>query len=201
MLGFSPISTTPISASTSLLSERIAEGAQKATLLLGSLIVAGSKDVEGILLSSTSDVWTEIVRALGADWSLAYQISWEKWEEIIAGAFHKDRYDKVVLTPRSGDHGRDVIATRSGVGSVKIITSVKAYSPMREVPYNDVRALIGVMSGELNVSKGIIATTSHFPKNIENEKFIAPFLPTRLELLDGPKLQEWLNKLTMKDVP
>ncbi|WP_370137360.1 hypothetical protein [Bradyrhizobium sp. USDA 313] len=37
----------------------------------------------------------------------------------------------MTLTPRSGDHGRDVIAVRSGVGCIKIIGSVKAYKGMR----------------------------------------------------------------------
>jgi restriction system protein len=72
----------------------------------------------------------------------------EKWEEIIAGAFKRARYDEVILTPRSGDHGRDVIAVKHGVGCVKIIGSVKAYKPGNLVPYDTVRSLIGVMSGE-----------------------------------------------------
>src|SRR4030095_8830636 len=54
---------------------------------------------------TTSLVWNKIVEALGNDWTVAYQIPSEKWEEIIAGAFKKANYDEVTLTPRSRDHG------------------------------------------------------------------------------------------------
>ena len=54
---------------------------------------------------------------------------YEKWEELIAAAFDRSGYDEVILTPRSGDHGRDVIAIKKGIGTVRIIDSVKAYKP------------------------------------------------------------------------
>jgi restriction system protein len=52
--------------------------------------------------------------------------------------------------------------------------------------------------GERDTSKGIIATTSEFPPNIAKDPFIAPFLPTRLELLPGNKLRAWLAELSKK---
>jgi restriction system protein len=108
---------------------------------------------------------------------------------------HKRGYE-VTLTPRSGDHGRDVIAVSQDIGCVKIIGSVKAYAPGNLVPYDAVRALIGVMTGEQDVSKGIITTTSDFPPKIADDPFIAPFLPTRLELVPGAKLREWLVRVS-----
>ena len=164
-------------------------------LSVSSIIIADAKTSEGTLIKSTSAIWREIVRQIGSDWSLAYQIPPEKWEEIIAGAFKEDGFDEVTLTSRSGDHGRDVIAIRRGVGCIKILGSVKAYGPGKIVPYDAVRSLLGVMSAERNTSKGMITTTSDFPKNIETDPFIAPFLPTRLELLNGRKLQAWLTEL------
>jgi restriction system protein len=104
----------------------------------------------------------------------------------------------VVLTPRSGDHGRDVIAIRKGVGCVKVIGSVKAYGLGRLVEYDAVRSLIGVMTGERDTSKGILSTTSDFPPNMMKDPFIAPFVPFRLELMNGQKLQKWLVSLLMK---
>jgi len=56
--------------------------------------------------------------------------------------------------------------------------------------------LIGVITGEQNTSKGIITTTSDFPPLIEFDIDIAPFLPTRLELVNGAKLQQWLKDLS-----
>jgi restriction system protein len=176
---------------------KIADGSRLATLIVNSLIIPERKTEEGILIASTSSVWRQIVDMLGADWSKAYEIPADRWEELVAGAFDKDGY-KVTLTPRSGDHGRDVIAIRSGVGGVKIIGSVKAYKPTHIVDYDAVRALLGVLAGEQNASKGIITTTSDFPPKIGDDPFIKPFMPTRLELLNGPGLQAWLRSLSAK---
>jgi restriction system protein len=162
--------------------------------LSGIVIPVGKTDC-GSLIKSTASVWIGIAKRLENQWSLAYDIPPAQWEEIIAGAFDHAGFDSVVLTPRSGDHGRDVIATRNGVGCIKIIGSVKAYKPGHLVGYDDVRALIGVMSGERDTSKGIITTTSDFPPNIKSDPYIGPFLPTRLELMNGEALQKWLAEL------
>jgi restriction system protein len=170
----------------------IDSAAQKSSLALSSLIIPEGKTAEGSLIKSVSATWYEIVRYVGSDWSNAHKIPADKWEEIVAGAFKKANFDEVTLTPRSGDHGRDVIAIRRGFGCVKIIGSVKAYAPGNLVPYDDVRALLGVMSGEQDASKGIITTTSDFPPRIADDPFIKPFLPTRLELVNGTALRQWL---------
>jgi restriction system protein len=174
------------SATVQMTFGRINEIAEKASITVCSLIVPEQKTAEGILIKSVSATWKEIVSHLGSDWSIAHT------------AFKQDNYDEVTLTPRSGDHGRDVIAIKRGVGCVKIIGSVKAYAPGSLVPYDDVRALLGVMSGELNVSKGIVTTTSDFPPKISNDPFIKPFLPTRLELINGAALREWLENLSRR---
>ena len=62
--------------------------------------------------------------------------------------------------------------------------------------YDAVRALVGVVTADQKASKGIITTTSDFPPLMENDPGIAPFLPTRLELVNGKRLQQWLNELS-----
>jgi restriction system protein len=172
------------------------EARSAAALSVSSVIIPERSTAQGILIRSTSLVWGEIVQALGNDWTLAYRLTPEKWEEIVAGAFKKAQYDDVTLTPRSGDHGRDVIAIKRGIGCVKIIGSVKRYAPGHLVGYDDIRALLGVLSGERDTSKGIITTTSDFPTRVNEDPFIAPFLPTRLELINGEVLQKWLRDLS-----
>jgi restriction system protein len=186
MWSFSPLLPAAAALQAAVLSEL-------ASLTISSLIIPERRVEEGVLINSTSTVWAEIVSLLSNNWDLAKELSSEKWEEIIAGAFRNYGFDEVILTPRSGDKGRDVIATRHGVGCVKIIGSVKANRPGNLVSYDDVRALLGVMSGERDVSKGIIATTSDFPPRIHQDPFIAPFLPTRLELMNGTQLHRWLT--------
>jgi restriction system protein len=169
---------------------------QVPSLTVTSVIIPEGKTPSGLLVKSTSAIWNRIVKELGNDWSLAYQIPPERWEEIVAGAFKNDGYHEVILTPRSRDHGRDVIAFKHGLGCVKVLGSVKANAPDRLVPYDAVRALMGVIASERDTSKGIITTTSDFPPLIESDPLIAPLLPTRLELVNGAKLQKWLVDLS-----
>lgn len=168
----------------------------KPALSVSAVIVPEKKVTEGLLIKSTSVAWAAIIEELEKDWTKAYEIDPRMWEEIIAGAYSKAGFDEVILTPRSGDFGRDIIAVRNGIGCIKIIGSVKAYSPGNLVTHDDVRSLLGVMSGELNTSKGILTTTSDFAPRIPTDPFIKPFLPTRLELMNGAQLKNWLIGLT-----
>jgi restriction system protein len=76
---------------------------------------------------------------------------------------------------------------------------VKAYNRNNLVRHDDVRALLGVLSGEHNASKAIFTTTSDFAPKIKSDPFIAPFLPTRLELMNGEELRAWLAHLAEMD--
>jgi restriction system protein len=167
----------------------------QAQINVASIIVSGGKTAHGTLVKATAAVWRDIVARLGADWSVALQYTSRQWEEIIAGTFKRLGFDEVTLTPRSGDHGRDVIAVSAGFFSQKVIVSMKANAPGKLVSYDDVRALLGVMSGERDVTKGMLTTTSDFPPNIRKDPFIAPFLPTRLELVNGDGLRLLLRNL------
>ena len=162
--------------------------------ILKSVIVAVDKTAEGRLIESVGIPWIEIVELLAKDWSIAFQIPPEKWEEIVAGAYKKAGFDDVIITPRSGDYGRDVIAIKKGIGSVRVIDQVKAYSPSNLVTANDVRALLGVLHCE-GASKGFLTTTSNFAPGIVKDPFITPLVPSRLELIHGEALLERLKNL------
>ena len=99
MLGFGAIGEFAIGEAGPL-PARIADSADKVTLAISSLIIPDKLVHEGVLIKSTSVIWAEIVEKLDADWSVAYQLPADKWEEIVAGAFKKDGYDDVILTPR-----------------------------------------------------------------------------------------------------
>jgi restriction system protein len=171
---------------------------QKPAFSISGVVIPESNVAEGVLIKSVSTAWYAAIKEMEKDWSAAYGIDSHVWEEIVAGALKEDGYDEVVLTPRSHDFGRDVIATKIGRGAIKIIGSVKAYKPGLLVSYDDIRALMGVLSADQNASKGIITTTSGFPPLVKEDKFIAPLLPTRLELMDGPELLAWLIELSKK---
>lgn len=76
---------------------------------------------------------------------------------------------------------------------------MKRYADHREVGYDDIRALLGVMGSEPETSKGMVLTTSKFPAGLRRQKRIMQYVPTRLELLDGKAVLEWLTKLRETD--
>ena len=150
----------------------------------------GDKTNEGHIIEAVAPAWFEMLKQLERDPAFLYNFSKNprKFEELIAGAYERDGWSEVILTPRSGDKGRDVIAaTKPNFGSIRIVDQVKAYSPNHRVTTKDVDTLLGVLLREPNVSKGIVTTTSLFAPGIEKEENIKRLTPYRLELRDGNK--------------
>lgn len=100
----------------------------------------------------------------------------------------------MTLTPHSGDLGRDVIAVKRGLGTIRVIDQVKAYKPDHLVKANDVRASAGVLQGD-GASKGFLTTTSDFAPKLGEDPLIIPFIPSRLELINGKMLLKRLEEL------
>ena len=129
-------------------------------LSTASVIIPIKAEAAGTLIECIPVIWNEIIDCLERDWGRIYELPPEKFEELIASTFDRAGYDEVILTPRSRDHGRDVIAFKHGVGCIKIIGSVKRYSRDNRVRHDDVRALLGVLSGEQDSSK--VQESPHF---------------------------------------
>lgn len=125
---------------------------------------------------------------------LMYEIGHRRWEEIIAANYDRQGF-KVTLTPPSSDLGRDVIAEREDWGCVRFIDQVKAYKPGHLVTANDVRALVGVLTADHNATKGFVTTTSDFAPKIKDDKLLKPFMPYRLQLVNGTELLKQFAKL------
>lgn len=98
------------------------------------------------------------------------------------------------MTPHSGDYGRDVIAVKRGIGTIRIIDQVKAYKRDHLVDANDVRALMGVLQTD-GAAKGFLTTTSDFAPRLPMDPLITPFMPSRLELINGEALLKRLIEL------
>jgi len=167
------------------------------SLLLQAVIVPGNRTSEGVLVEAVALAWFKIVKLLTDDPALAFQIEPRKWEEIIAAAWKVADFDEVILTPHSGDLGRDVIAVKRGIGTVRIIDQVKAYKPGHLVTANDVRALLGILEGD-KASKGFLTTTSDFAPRLRDDILLKPFMPARLELINGETLFGRLRDLVLK---
>lgn len=188
------------SVSASVISGNIQSIVTVSDLLLQAIIVPGDKTTEGKLVEAVAVPWFDVIAFLIKDPNVAFQIPSDKWEEIIAGAYKQAGFEEVTLTPRSGDHGRDVIAIKKGLGSVRIIDQVKAYKPGHLVTAKDVQALMGVLQGD-GASKGFLTTTSDFAPRIWKNPLIIPFMPSRLELINGKKLLAVLEELATRPKP
>ena len=161
-----------------------------------TIIIPGAKTSEGKLIEAVAIPWFQIVALLEKDPTAAFEISPGKWEELIAGAYKVAGYDEVILTPRSGDHGRDVIATKKALGTVRVIDQVKAYKPPHLVTAEQVRALIGVLQTD-GAAKAYLTTTSDFAPRASADPTIRPLIPSRLELINGRMLLERLKELSL----
>jgi len=166
-------------------------------VLLQAVVVPGDKTTEGQLIEAVAWPWFDIIELMKTNPAIIYQLDGRQWEEIIAGAYKKAGFDEVTLTPRSGDYGRDVIAVKRGLGSVRVIDQVKAYKPGHLVTADDVRALMGVLQGD-GASKGFLTTTSEFAPKIHMDPLIVPFIPSRLDLINGKLLLQRLIELAKK---
>jgi restriction system protein len=172
----------------------------RASLLVQTVVVPGAATEEGQLIQAVALPWFEIIKALKRDPSLAHRLDPRKWEEIVAGAYRMAGFDEVILAPRSRDYGRDVIAVKHGLGTVRVIDQVKAYRPNHLVTANEVRALLGVLVGD-RASKGFLTTTSDFAPMLRDDILLRPFIPAQLELINGTSLLARLQDLAAKGGP
>lgn len=170
-------------------------------ITLKAILNFGGRVDDGRLVEAVALPWFEIMKMIKADPSSIYSINPYAWEEIIAGAYSRAGFDEVVLTPRSGDNGRDVVATKNGIGSIRIFDQVKAYKPGHLVTAEEVRAMVGTITAAVNVSKGVVTTTSDFAPRILQVDYVRALVPYRLELKGRDTLLEWLDQVSDKTNP
>lgn len=155
---------------------------------------------EGAIIRAISIPWLEIYYALKKDPDTIVQFSEhpERFEEFIAASYQREGWEKVILTPRSGDGGRDVIAEKGGFGAIRILDQCKAFRRGHLVGQTDVRAMLGVLHSDANASKAVISTSSDFAPGIASDQSIQKFVPNRLELRNGKQLVDWLSTIEDK---
>lgn len=168
------------------------------TLLLQAQIVeTGESTEEGALVRAVGLPWLELAQHIQRDPEFLAHFAREprKFEEFIAATYERAGWDEVILTPQRNDGGRDVIAVKRGLGSLRFLEQVKAYSPGHLVTHADVREMLGVLATDLGASKGLITTTSSFQPGVLESPHFKPFLPHRLELKDRDQLVSWLTAI------
>jgi restriction system protein len=167
---------------------------QPEILIPANILSLGDNVTEGQLIEAVALPWFDILKELERNPSFLHRLDWRKVEELIAGAYKREGWPEVILTPRSGDRGRDIIVSRPGFGALRFIDQVKAYAPDRRVTAAEVRELFGVLNRDPNVSKAILTTTATFAPGIEHEW--KEWVPFRIELRDGAGVAAWLKGLS-----
>jgi hypothetical protein len=86
------------------------------------------------------------------------------FEKFIATLVDQLGFENVIITPRSSDFGRDILATKTVHGiSVLFAFECKRYSTENPVGPEILRALLGTIThGPTKANKGVLVTTSNF---------------------------------------
>ena len=166
-------------------------------LLQAEVLQTGVKTAEGFLVKAVAIPWLAITKKLDTDPNFIFEFARHPraFEKFIAASYERAGF-QVTLTPQRGDRGRDVIAEKSGFGSIRILEQLKAYSPGHLVTHDDIRAMLGTLAMDRGASKGIVTTTSDFQPGIfKPENGFTEYMPHRLELKNGTATLDWIKSL------
>ena len=165
-------------------------------LLIGALIETRKKADGDAIVRMVAPAWLELVRLIQANPNILHSMPARKFEELIAGAYKRAGFDRVVITPHSADHGVDVIAEKRGLGRIRVVDQVKRFSPGKIVTANDVRSLGFVALADGERTKGVVTTTASFAPRIGRDRYLRPYLESgRIELVNGEALLDRLVRL------
>jgi len=111
------------------------------------------------------------------------------FEKLVAHLLESLEFENIILTPPSGDGGRDVIATKF-VAGIPLLFSFECKRYSNKIGLDIMRGLLGsVAHGPTKVNKGVLVTTSTFTSGAEEFILSEP-------LVDGKGFQDlvsWLN--------
>ncbi|WP_419189392.1 restriction endonuclease [Stieleria marina] len=156
----------------------------------GILRVVGRVE-DGDVVEIDKRLFTRFIEDLTMDYHILKRMSPRDFERAIAAVYARTgQFDRVILTPASGDEGRDVILEASKWGDKRMIVEVKRYR-RRCVSAETVNSLVGVLTGEEPGAKAALLTTSTFAPQLKRHRSIRKALENEsLELLELIELVE-----------
>ena len=84
MVGYGPIGSAPIGAMPEEVT-KIAQSSKIIVLAHAALLIPEANVPEGMLVKTYADLWLQLARELGNDWTKAFNLSDREWEEMLAG--------------------------------------------------------------------------------------------------------------------
>ncbi|GMQ79373.1 MAG: hypothetical protein BMS9Abin02_1958 [Anaerolineae bacterium] len=108
----------------------------------------------------------KIMDAIAVNPDLMHDLSPREFEKLIADLIGNLGFNDIILTPRSGDGGRDVLATQHIHGiPVMFVFECKRYAKNNKVGPGLLRTLLGTVSHEgTKANIGVLVTTSTFTR-------------------------------------
>ncbi len=158
----------------------------------GSIIRLEEKVDEGNRIKFIRPIYKALVNKIIKNPNFIDEINPHTWEEIIAATYDKEGFDEVIVTPKSGDYGIDVIARKKGFGTIKFIDQVKKYNIKHKVNAEEVRALLFLLHADEEASNVVLTTTSDFAPRLNEDKYIKKYIDNGLTLINRENL---INKI------
>ena len=133
-----------------------------------------------------------VMEAIRANPEEMRRLSDRGFEEFTAELLQQVGFDKVLLTPRSGDGGRDVVAAQQVNGiPVLFAFECKRYAVDRKIGPAVLRALLGTVTHDATKANiGVLVTTATFTKG--SRDFIVS--EAMIQGKDFHDIVEWLHK-------
>lgn len=124
-----------------------------------------------------------------------YDLSSADFEDLVAEVFRRNGFE-VVVTPRTRDGGKDIIASynMSGIPCMLII-ECKRYAEGRKVGVGVIRQIHGTQQAE-HYGKAVVVTTSSFSRDAMR---FANDIKDMVVLIDRNTLMEMLNRTMNRD--
>jgi HJR/Mrr/RecB family endonuclease len=135
----------------------------------------------------------KVFEALSENPELIRGLSPREFEELTAEMLDRLGFQGILLTPRSSDGGRDIIATKH-VNDIPVVMAFecKRYTQNNKIGLNIMRSLLGTIThGPTRASMGVVVTTSSFTSGAK--KFIAT--EATVDGKDFDSLVKWLRSL------
>ncbi len=124
------------------------------------------------------------------------QIDSRDFELFVAHLIEELGFDNVVVTPRSGDGGRDILATKNVHGVPLLFAfECKQYKSENKIQLDTLRSLLGSVShGKTKSNIGVLVTTSYFTQG--GKDFILS--EASIDGKDFDDIVNWINEIKVR---
>lgn len=132
----------------------------------------------------------ELMKAIAANPELMRGMNPLDFEKLVANLLEVQGFENIQLTKRSGDGGRDIIATRH-VAGIPVLFAFECKRYTDKISVDIMRGLLGsLVASDTKANKGVLVTTSTFTRDAR--RFIASEV-----LLDGKDFNDLVNWLQL----